>query len=730
MNRFTEEQINTICELLKEGKPFPEEYRWLLFEGKQETELIYAGKTREVDVLTETMAVPLQKVKVFGDVQRDVTLNSLKKNVILNSFQDLNKWHNLLIFGDNLQILKTLLKMKEEGKLKNPDGSRGVKLIYIDPPFGTGDIYGRGDVGAYSAKLMGAKYLEWLRQRIILLKELLSDDGSFYIRTDYHFGHYMKVLLDEVFGKENFRNEIVIGRTKTAFYANVPREKPRNLSVVYDVIHWYSKSTDTYYPNLTKDIIIQKREAYWKDFKTFYNRPDKRYKLLGITPEPKCSWLWKKEDAFKATDNYKRYIEEFENKESLEEHWERTGRKLRFLRKEANTVKYWIEPIIKVPNNNWIELEGYSREWDYPTENSEQLLERIIKASSSEMDIVLDAFAGSGTTGAVAEKLKRRWIMIDSSKFAIYTMIKRMLNLKQEIGNKGKPLKPNPFAVYNAGLYDMKMLKELPFVEYHRFALELFQCKDEPHTLAGIELDGYFGRDNVLVFKWKKNKNGIASPDIHRGRNDKKYEYVMDRGFIDNLHTILGDRISKRFFIIAPAASVLFLEDYIEKHRIKYFVLRIPYSIIDELHKKNFSLLEQPLSADISEVNKVMEQVGFDFIYPPDVECKYYVEKPKGKLFAEAVIKITKFRSNIISKRPIPEEELGFKALSMVMIDYDFNGEYFDMDEKWFAQDLEENNYEIRLPTEKLTDQMMIIYMDVWGNERKEVLPIDKFKKT
>ena len=99
--RLSEKQINAMVELLKEGKPLPEEYRWLLFEGKQETELIYAGKTRDVDVLTETMAVPLQKVKVFGDVKDD-------------------QWHNMLIFGDNLQILKTLLKMKEEGKLKCP----------------------------------------------------------------------------------------------------------------------------------------------------------------------------------------------------------------------------------------------------------------------------------------------------------------------------------------------------------------------------------------------------------------------------------------------------------------------------------------------------------------------------------------------------------------------------------------------------------------------------------
>ena len=101
MKKLSKDQIEFIIEQLKKGKSLPEEYKWLLFEGKQETELIYAGKTRDVDVLTETMAVPLQKVKVFGEVKD-------------------NEWHNMLIFGDNLQILKTLLKMKEEGKLKCP----------------------------------------------------------------------------------------------------------------------------------------------------------------------------------------------------------------------------------------------------------------------------------------------------------------------------------------------------------------------------------------------------------------------------------------------------------------------------------------------------------------------------------------------------------------------------------------------------------------------------------
>jgi site-specific DNA-methyltransferase (adenine-specific)/adenine-specific DNA-methyltransferase len=628
MGRLGEEEINAILDFLKEGKPLPEGYRWLLFEGKQETELIYAGKTREVDVLTDTMAVPLQKVKVFGDVKD-------------------TEWHNMLIFGDNLQILKTLLKMKEDGKLKNPDGSRGVKLIYIDPPFATyQEFFGSKGEKAYQDKIIGANFLEWLRQRLVLLRDLLSDDGSIYIHLDWKKVHYVKTLMDEIFGEENFIREVIWRIGWVSGFKSVADNWVRN----HDTILYYAKDAE--------QVIFNKiYTPYPPDYERWGGRP----KGKGL---------------------------------AVEDVW----------------------GVFPQEGVTSLQVVSFASQYTgFPTQKPEGLLGRIITASSNEGDIVLDAFAGSGTTGAVAEKLNRRWIMIDSSKFAIYTMIKRMLNLKKDIGNKGKSLTPKPFAVYNAGLYDMKILKELPFVEYRKFALELFQCKDEPHTLAGIDLDGYFGQDHVLVFKWKKNGD--------------KSEYVMDRGFVDNLHSILGKRIGKRFFIIAPAASVLFLEDYIEKNGIKYYVLRIPYSIIDELHKKNFKLLEQPLSADISEVNKVMEQVGFDFIYSPDVECDYYIEKPKDKLYEEAVIKIKRFRSNIISKKPIPEEELGFKALSMVMIDYDFNGEYFDMDDKWFVQDLEKNNYEARFPIDKMKDKVMIVYMDMYGNEKKEVKTLKDFKK-
>jgi site-specific DNA-methyltransferase (adenine-specific)/adenine-specific DNA-methyltransferase len=337
--------------------------------------------------------------------------------------------------------------------------------------------------------------------------------------------------------------------------------------------------------------------------------------------------------------------------------------------------------------------------------------------ASSKGDLVLDCFAGSGTTLAVAEKLGRRWIGVDCGKLAIYTMQKRLLNIAEskDLENPkkkyGRPCKP--FTLYNAGLYDYKIVKELPWEQYRDFALKLFQCRDERHEISKIELDGYLGADSVMVFNYQKHPNA-----------------VLDRGFIDDLNKYLGDKIGKRFFIIAPAASVQFLEDYIEKGKTKYFILRIPYSIIEEIHNRGFTKIKQPVSE--IDVNDTVDAVGFDFIQVPTVECKYFLDKPKkADLFnqntKECVIKIEKFDSKVISRKPL--EFANLATLSMVMLDYDFDGEVFDLDEVFYAEDLKKNGYEVRFAEDKVKGQIMAIYIDIFGNEKRETKTIRDFKR-
>ncbi len=201
-----------------------------------------------------------------------------------------------------------------------------------------------------------------------------------------------------------------------------------------------------------------------------------------------------------------------------------------------------------------------------------------------------------------------------------------MLNLKREIGNKGRPLKPKPFTLYHAGLYDFPKLKKLPWKDWRLFALHLFNCRNSKHTLSGIELDGYKGRSDLLVFNHQK-EGGV----------------VLDYGFIDDLHSMVGTKVGKQFFIIAPAASVMFFEDYIDKRATRYYILRIPYSIINELHNRDFEAIKQPI--DESQVNDTVDAVGFDFIRQPKVECEYLLKQHKTQTTKTAAIKIKNLRS-------------------------------------------------------------------------------------
>jgi len=408
--------------------------------------------------------------------------------------------------------------------------------IYIDPPFATRQEFrGSQDQKAYQDKIVGAQFLEFLRKRLVFLRELLADDGSIYIHLDYRKGHYLKTIMDDIFGEHNFINELI--------WCYKTREVSKHFyNRKHDNIYFYAKSDNSIF-NYEK-ILEPYPGEYISRFK--YEDEKGRYLIRGKggqgAPFPGQGDLTPEQEKKYPEWTYRHYLE------------------------KGTLPRDWFQ--LDILNSN------SSERVHFPTQKPESLIGRIIKASTNPGDIVLDAFAGSGTTGAVAEKLDRKWIMIDCGKLAIYTTQKRLLNLKEEIGNRGKHLKPKPFTLYNAGLYDYKMVKDLPWDKYREFVLKLFQCRDEPHRIAGVELDGYLGADSVMVFNYKKHE-----------------DVILDREFIDDLHKILGDKVGYRFFIVVPAASVMFFEDYIEKGKTKYFVLRIPYSIIDELHRKGFTCL-------------------------------------------------------------------------------------------------------------------------------------------
>ena len=214
------EQREQIIQLLEKGEELSPEWARILFPPeKREYELVYHGKEREEDVLANTLAVPLQAVRTFG------------KN-------GGNEWHNMLIFGDNLQVMKSLLELKKAGKLCNADGTPGVRLGYIDPPFATKQEFaGTQDQKAYQDKIAGAQFLEFLRKRMILFRELLSDDGSLVVHLDIRKGHYCKTVLDEVFKEQNFRNEMIWKRTGA-------RSASTTYNHIHDSLFLYTRSSN------------------------------------------------------------------------------------------------------------------------------------------------------------------------------------------------------------------------------------------------------------------------------------------------------------------------------------------------------------------------------------------------------------------------------------------------------------------------------------------------------
>lgn len=304
----------------------------------------------------------------------------------------------ILIKSENWQALNLLLARYREQ----------VKLIYIDPPFNKEQ---EADY-LYKVKYKDAAWLTLLENRLRLARELLHPDGSIFVRCDYNGNTYVRLLLDQIFGKHNFRNEIIVkrGSPKAGLFSQF--EAVKSIGVTYDNLYWYSKRPEASYQGFTKRL-PEKKKGYWSSFKKIYDRPTMRYDLLGITLK-KGQWMWKEERARRAVEHYQQYLAVASNtRETLEEYSQRTGIR-EFIRRKGNAIQYWVPPKdVVMLDNNWLDIPGYSSTWGFKTENSEVLLKRVIEAITAPNDIVLDFFLGSGTTIAVAQKLGRKWIGVE-----------------------------------------------------------------------------------------------------------------------------------------------------------------------------------------------------------------------------------------------------------------------------------------------------------------------------
>lgn len=444
--KLTDHEIRDINRYLEAGKPLPEKYRFMLFEEKREVELVWNGKTNEVT----NVVLPFQIVEAIDEPRAEQpTDSSVGTQTDMFSLdtrgRQLKGWTNKLIWGDNKLILSSL----KNGPLrKEIEEQGGIKLIYIDPPFSAGidysiDVQIGEDEDERVSKTPsvleefayrntwgngGNTFLTMLFERVQVMKDLLSLDGIFFFRIDHHWGHYSKVMLDEIFGKDSFQSEVVVNRVKK----NVTGQGRLSMPTSTDSLFVYFRSGNSEFKHLDKLLEIQ-REGYWRrtDDSAGERRPRER-NLFGRIFEPPAGKHFK---FSQATMEKMILVEKLRYNDRLER------------------LEYWVEPSdVKVLDTNWTDIPGYSFTTGYPTENAEPLLERLIDITTEENNLVADFFCGSGTTLAVAEKLGRKWIGSDLGKFAIHTTRKRMVGVQRELKKGNKPYRA--FEILNLGKYE------------------------------------------------------------------------------------------------------------------------------------------------------------------------------------------------------------------------------------------------------------------------------------
>ena len=458
---LTEQERQFLIETIEKGEPLPLDFKYKLFPiAQKEYELNYAGKMRKQDVLRGDdgiLPVPLQIEKVFNG-EREL-------------FDD--GWRNMIVFGDNLQFLKTCYQNTDE-LIKNKIKGK-VKLIYIDPPFGTaGDFDTKTGQKGYTDKKKNSDFVEFLRRRLIVAKEILADDGSIYVHLDSKKVHYIKIIMDEVFGENYFKNQIIWCYRKWAVGA---KQFVRN----HDTILFYTKSAI----NIFNVQFVPAGEGTMKRWK------GKKHIRIFI-------------------DGVEKTIELDEPIENPASDW-------------------WEMAIINANANERV---------DYPTQKPEEVIERIIRSSTNENDLILDFFGGSGTTASVAEKLGRKWIVCDIGKLSFYTIQKRMLSIQDskslQIPKKRYNNKAKSFVTVSVGHYDLTKLFELGKDKYVDFVLGLFEVEKykKPKTIQGYEIDGERNGAYCLVWEFWKYKSDAN----------------VDTIFVEELHENIGSRVGKRFY--------------------------------------------------------------------------------------------------------------------------------------------------------------------------------------
>ena len=448
---LSEAEQRDLVTLIQQGKALPEKYRFILFEDKREVELVWNGKTRDVC----TTVLPFQTLEHIDEPRAETKTQG---ELFDSRGRQQKGWTNKLIWGDNKLILSSL----KAGALRQQiEDAGGLKLIYIDPPFDVGadfsmDIEIGGETFHKEANLLeqiayrdtwgrGAdSFIAMIYERLILMRDLLAEDGSIYLHMAPSMSPFIELAMNEVFGRDRVLSSIVWQRATAHGNVGVRYATVTDRIIVATRSEHYVWGSP--YQPYSKDYV----ESHYSSIepgtgKRFTLRdvtaPMTRasasqiYEWRGVRPVGSRCWSFTE----------KRMNELFEAGKIV-----MTGGKM-------PRMKLYLEEMPGIPATDlWSDISAVNsqarEDTEYPTQKPEALLERIIKASSNEGDLIADFFCGSGTTAAVAEKLGRKWIATDLGKFGIHTTRKRLIGVQREKKAAGKDFRA--FEVLNLGRYE------------------------------------------------------------------------------------------------------------------------------------------------------------------------------------------------------------------------------------------------------------------------------------
>lgn len=547
---------------------------------------------------------PLEKVEYYPAQEKEVYGDKSAKEF------------NKLFWGDNLQVLAHLLK-QYRGK---------VDLIYIDPPFDSkadyvrkvqirgekieGQVQGLLEEKQYTDIWEKDEYLQFIYERLLILRELLSETGSIYLHCDWHKGSHLRLIMDEIFGEDNFQNEIIWHYK--SFHGQVQDYFPRK----HDLILFYKKTKEAPFKLMrNEEVPIEDMIDYKNWGKYIVNKNEIRGNYMP------------------SDVRFKRYLDKWLDKNKRKP----TEDDVIYVFRSQSYDDVW--------DIRYLDPKDKKERTDYPTQKPEALLERIIKASSNEGDLILDCFCGSGTTMAVAQRLDRRWLGCDINIGAIQTATKRLGQIvEKQINDKQSHKGLSAFKVYNVNEYDLFKNE----IEAKEIVMEMYGVTPIKRSYFDGTLDNYF----VKVMPLNRVLNKLDLKAVVKSIEDSFSNFTV------KTTSKSGEAIYEQAVIIVCSGAELDTADYLKKENKTGVKIEIRDILND---KKNLIFKEKPeAKIEVKVKNQIIIVEVKDF-YSPILMRKLQLEN-------EAVIdkkneaKVDDFRQIIDS----------------VAIDIDYNNKLFN----------------------------------------------------